>query len=148
MVYAQCTMNWENPNDEAVRKLLTEARTIAVVGCSPNPERSSHQIASFLLDQGYRMIPVHPAAREVHGQKAYASLLDIPKDVHVDIVDVFREPEATPLVAEQAVKIGAGALWLQQGIVNEDAYRISTAGGLACVMDQCIAVAYRLLMHD
>jgi len=141
-------MSWENPNDEVILKLLAGAKAIAVVGCSPNPERISHQIARFLLDQGYQLIPVHPVAKEVHGQKAYASLLDIPADIRVDIVDVFRKPEATPPIAEQAVAVGAKALWLQQGIINKEAYRIATGGGLTCVMDRCIAVMHRLLLHD
>lgn len=140
-------MSWNNPSDETLRELLAGSETVAVVGCSPNPARTSHQIAGFLLERGYNMIPVHPAAKEVHGRKAYASLLDIPRDIHVDIVDVFRKPEATPAIAEQAVAIKADALWLQQGIVNEDAHRIATAGGLTCVMDRCIAVMHRLLLH-
>jgi len=94
------------------------------------------------------MIPVHPVAKEVHGQNAYASLLDIPKSVHVDIVDVFRKPEAMPLIAEQAVEIGVGTFWLQQGVVNEEAYHIATGGGMTCLMGRCIAVMHRLLMHD
>lgn len=137
---------WKNPDDDTLRRILSRAKTVAVVGCSPKPERSSHQIAKFLQDAGYRIIPVHPKAEHIHGEKAYASLMEIPEDVHVDIVDVFRRPEATPQVAKEAVRIKAGALWLQQGIVNELAYKIATAAGLVCVMDQCIAVTHRLLM--
>ena len=135
-----------NPDDNTLRRILSEAATIAVVGCSPKPERASHRIAGFLQDAGYRIIPVHPAAKEIHGERVYASLTAIPRNVHVDIIDVFRRPEATPEVAKQAVAIGAGCLWLQQGIVSEQACRIATAAGLACVMDRCIAVTYRLLM--
>lgn len=138
-------MAWKNPDDDVIRKLLTEAGTIAVVGCSPKPDRSSHQIAEFLLAQGYHVIPVHPAADEILGQKVYAGLADIPE--RVDIVDVFRKPEATPAIARDAVAIGAKALWLQQGIVHDDAWKIATDGGLICVMDRCIAVMHRLLMR-
>lgn len=137
---------WQNPSDAALSELLKDAKTIAVVGCSPKPDRTSHQIAAFLIDRGYHVIPVHPQAREILGQKVYPRLADIP--LPVDIVDVFRKPEFTPPIAEAAVAIGAKALWLQQGIVNEEAYRVATAGGLTCVMDLCIAVMHRLLLHE
>ncbi|MDQ7011787.1 MAG: CoA-binding protein [Mariprofundaceae bacterium] len=138
-------MTWKNPDDNVIRELLAEAGTIAIVGCSPKPDRSSHQIAEFLLAQGYHVVPVHPATDEILGQKVYARLADIPEQV--DIVDVFRKPEATPAIAREAVAIGAKALWLQQGIVHEDAWKIATDGGLICVMDRCIAVMHRLLMR-
>jgi uncharacterized protein len=136
---------WQNPGDAELATLLRNARTIAVVGCSPRPERTSHQIAAFLLQHGYHVIPVHPKVDAILGRKVYATLADIPEPV--DIVNVFRRPEFTPPIAEEAVAIGAKALWLQQGIVNEDAYRIATAGGLICVMDRCIAVMHRLLLR-
>jgi len=128
-----------------LRKLLKEASTIAVYGCSPKPDRTSHQITSFLIDKGYEVFPVHPVAESILGRKCYAKLADIP--VHVDIVDVFRKAEFTPEVARQAVEIGAGALWLQQGIVSEESYRIAKEGGLTAVMDLCIAVMHRLLIR-
>lgn len=134
---------WQNPDDGVMTGLLKDAKTIAVVGCSPRPERASHQIAAFLLQHGYCVIPVHPKAGVILGQRVYASLADIPEPV--DIVDVFRRPEFTLPIAEAAVAIGAKALWLQQGIINEDAWRIATDGGLICVMDRCIAVMHRLL---
>jgi len=137
--------DWHNPTDDAIRDLLREAKTIAVVGCSPKPERTSHWITAFLLERGYRVIPVHPKAETILGQKVYPTLADIP--VPVDIVNVFRRSEFTPPVAEAAVTIGAKALWLQQGIANEEVFRIATDGGLICIMDRCIAVMHRLLMH-
>lgn len=137
--------SWQNPDDQELTTLLRNARTIAVVGCSPKPGRTSHQIAAFLLECGYHVIPVHPQADIILGQKVYASLSDIPE--RVDIVDVFRRPGFTPPIAEAAVAIAAKALWLQQGIVNEEAYRIATTGGLICVMDRCIAVMHRLLLR-
>ncbi|MDQ6966162.1 MAG: CoA-binding protein [Mariprofundaceae bacterium] len=136
---------WENPSDATLRKLLRESKTIAVVGCSPKPDRTSHQIAAFLIGKGYCVIPVHPKAKEILGQQVYPSLADIP--VPVDIVDVFLKPEFTPPIATGAVAIGAKVLWLQQGIVNEDAYRIATSGGLACVMYLCIDVVHLILMR-
>ena len=138
-------MNWQNPDDETLANLLEHAGTIAVYGCSPKPDRTSHQIAAFLIERGYNVIPVHPRAGAILGQKVYPTLADIP--VHVDIVNVFRKPEFTPDVARQAVEIGAGALWLQQGIINEESYRIAKDGGLIPVMDLCIAVMHRLLIR-
>lgn len=138
--------DWHNPSDEAIAALLREAKTVAVVGCSPKPDRTSYQIAGFLLEQGYRVIPVHPKAETILGQKVYPSLADIPGPV--DIVNVFRKPEFTPPIAEAAVAIRPKALWLQLGIANEKTWRIATDGGLICVMDRCIAVAYRQLLAE
>lgn len=137
-------MAFENPDDDKIARLLQEAKTIAVVGCSPKPDRTSHQIAAFLLEQGYRMIPVHPQADTILGQQVYPDLASIP--VHIDIVDVFRKAEATPPIAKAAVAVGAGALWLQQGISNEETARIAHEGRLTCVMDRCIAVMHRILL--
>jgi len=137
---------WNNPDDDAIAALLRAARRIAVVGCSPKPDRASHQIAAFLIEHGYEVFPVHPRAEEILGRKVYPDLASVPRPI--DIVDVFRKPEFTPDVARAAVRIGAGTLWLQQGIVNEEAWRIATEGGLICVMDRCIAVMHRLLIKD
>jgi len=137
---------WHNPDDGVIRNLLTAASNIAIVGCSPKPDRTSHQIAAFLKGNGYRIIPVHPAGGTIHGEQVCASLLDIPEDMHIDIVDVFRRPEYTPEIARQAMQIRAGALWLQQGIVSHEAFNIATEGGLTCVMGCCIAVMHRLLV--
>jgi predicted CoA-binding protein len=134
-----------NPPDTDIRQLLTSASTIAVVGASSNPERSSHGIMGRLLQLGYRVIPVNPNETEVLGQKAYPSLLDVPTPI--DIVDVFRRAEYTPAIADAAVKVHAKALWLQQGIVNEDAAARATAGGLMVIMDACIAVEHALLIR-
>ncbi|NOR72359.1 MAG: CoA-binding protein [Mariprofundaceae bacterium] len=138
-------MNWRNPDDATLTKLLERAGTIAVYGCSPKPDRTSHRIAASLIERGYNVIPVHPKAETILGQKVYPTLADIP--VHIDIVNVFRRAEFTPDVARQAVEIGAGALWLQQGIINEESYRIAKDGGLIPVMDLCIAVIHRLLVR-
>ena len=131
------------PSDDAIRQLLTDARTIAVVGASSSPDRPSYGIMRKLLSVGYRVIPVNPRETEVLGQKAYASLADIPEPV--DIVDVFRRAEDTPPIAEQAVGIHAKALWLQSGIVNEEAAATAAAGGLVVVMDACIGTLHSLL---
>jgi predicted CoA-binding protein len=132
-----------NPTDAAIKLLLSNARTIAVVGASANPERASHGVMHRLQRFGYQVIPVNPHEKEILGVPVYPSLSDI--DTHVDIVDVFRRAEFTPSIADEAVAIGAGALWLQLGIENEEAAQRATDGGLIVVMDLCIAVAHTLL---
>ena len=126
------------PEDRELRALLGDARTIAVVGLSSKPGRPSHTVAAYLQEHGYRIVPVNPSEDEVLGERAYVSLLDIPADVHVDVVDVFRRPEETPAVARDAVSIGAKVLWLQEGIVNEEASRIASDAGLDVIMGVCI----------
>jgi predicted CoA-binding protein len=136
-------MPHENPSDEVVRNLLTQARTIAVVGASSKADKPSNGVMRKLLAVGYRVIPVNPAESVVLGQKAYASLADIPETV--DIVDVFRRAEDTPPIADQAVAIGAKALWLQSGIANEETAARAKAGGLLVVMDACAGAMHSLL---
>jgi predicted CoA-binding protein len=132
-----------NPSDAELKQLMTEASTIAVVGASSNPEKSSYGIMRKLQSVGYHVIPVNPRETEVLGERAYASLSDIP--VPIDIVDVFRRSEDTPPVADEAVKIGAKALWLQSGIENEDAATRAKAGGLTVVMDSCLGTMHAVL---
>jgi predicted CoA-binding protein len=136
-------MPHQNPTDETLRTLLTEARTIAMVGASSNPDKPSHGIMKKMLAAGYHVIPVNPRETEVLGQKAFASLRDIPEKV--DIVDVFRRPEDTPPIADEAAAIGAKAIWLQSGISNEETARRAEAAGLLAVMDACIGVEHSLL---
>jgi predicted CoA-binding protein len=126
------------PEDRELRALLGEAHTIAVVGLSSKPDRSSLGVAGYLQDHGYRIIPVNPRETEVLGERAYETLLDIPADVHIDVVDVFRRAEDTPDVARDAVTVGAEVLWLQADIVNEEAYRIANDAGLDVIMGVCI----------
>ena len=132
-----------NPSTQDLRQLLTSASTIAIVGASSNPDKPSHGIMRKLQKVGYKVIPVNPHEAEVLGERAYATLADIPE--HVDIVDVFRRAEETPAIADEAVAIGARALWLQIGISNDDAAARATAGGLMAVMDACIGVTHALL---
>ncbi|HEY6677312.1 MAG TPA: CoA-binding protein [Actinomycetota bacterium] len=126
------------PSDATLWSILTQTRTIAVVGLSSKPHRDSYGVARYLQHRGYEVVPVNPNETEVLGETAYPSLLDVPTDVAIDIVDVFRKGEETPPVAEQAVSIGARVLWLQEGIVNDEARRIAEEGGLTVVMDLCI----------
>jgi uncharacterized protein len=129
-----------------LRSLLGEAQVVAVVGISSKPWRASHEVASYLQEHGYRIVPVNPNEDEVLGEQVYASLLDIPEEIHVDVVDVFRRAEHTPEVARDAVAIGARTLWLQEGIVSEEAARIAADGGLEVVMGVCIMKVRERLM--
>jgi len=126
------------PEDRELRALLGKAHAIAVVGLSSNEGRPSFGVARYLQTHGYRIVPVNPRETEVLGEPAYASLLEIPEDLSIDVVDVFRRAEETPPVARDAVAIGAKVLWLQEGIVNEEAYRIADAAGLEVIMGVCI----------
>jgi predicted CoA-binding protein len=136
-------MPHHNPSDQDVKRLLSAASTIAIVGASSNPDRPSNGIMRQLKSVGYRVIPVNPNETDVLGERAYPTLLDVPE--RIDIVDVFRRSEYTPAIADAAVKVGAKALWLQSGVTNEDAAARATAGGLTVVMDACIGVMYSVL---
>ncbi len=128
------------PSDAELRSILDEAKTIAVVGLSSKPSRPSNEVAVYLQRKGYRIVPVNPNENEVLGERAYPSLLDIPKYVAIDIVDVFRRAKEIPPIAADAVKVDAKVLWLQLDIVNEEARRIAEDGGLAVVMGACIKI--------
>ena len=132
-----------NPSDEQLKQLMTNATTIAVVGASNNPEKASHGIMRKLQRVGYRVIPVNPNEQEVLGERTYPSLSAIPEPI--DIVDVFRRAEDTPPIADEAVKIGAKTLWLQSGIVSQEAAARAKAGGLTVVMDACLGTLHALL---
>jgi uncharacterized protein len=125
------------------REILAQARTIALVGASPNPERPSNQVMRYLLDVGYRVIPVRPLdCEDVHGVPCVSTLAEI--DEPVDLVDVFRRPEFCADHAREAVAAGAGALWLQVGIESEDACQIAQEAGLDYVENACTMVVHRL----
>ncbi len=126
--------------DEA-RQILATSKTIAVVGLSNNPERPSHEVASYLQDEGYRIIPVNPRISETLGTKAYPSLRDVPEPV--DVVQIFRRPEHVPPIVDDAIAIGAKVVWMQLGIVHEEAAARARAAGLRVVMNTCMAT-----MHD
>jgi predicted CoA-binding protein len=123
-----------------IQRVLYNAKTIAIVGLSRNELRASYFVGYYLRRHGYRIIPVNPREPEILGEKSFQSLTDVP--VPVDIVNVFRAPDALPGIARQAVKIGAGALWCQFGVINEEGARIAEAGGVAVIMDRCIKVEH------
>jgi len=136
-------MAYANPPDTELKRLLTEATTIAMVGASSNPDKTSHGIMQKLQSVGYRVIPVNPRETEILGERSYPSLIDVPE--RIDIVDVFRRSEDTPGIADEAVTIGAKVLWLQSGITSDEAAARAKAGGLTVVMDTCIGATHSLL---
>ena len=136
-------MSHANPSDQDLRQLLTSATTIAMVGASANPDKPSHGIMRQLQKAGYRVIPVNPRETDILGERSYSSLIDVPE--RVDIVDVFRRSEDTPSIADDAVTIGAKALWLQTGVENDAAAAKAEAGGLQVVMNTCIGATHTRL---
>jgi predicted CoA-binding protein len=132
-----------NPPDDQLAQLLTNARTVAVVGASANPDKDSYGIMRRLKAVGYKVIPVNPRETEILGERSYPSLVDVPD--RIDIVDVFRRPEDIPSIADEAITIGAKALWLQIGIVNEEAAAHASASGMIVVMDACISTKHAAL---
>jgi uncharacterized protein len=124
----------------AIVEVLRSARTVAIVGLSPDELRASNFIGFYLRRHGYRVIPVNPKEKEILGEKSYPSLSGI--DVPVDIVDVFRRPEAVPDIAREAVAIGAKTLWLQFGVISAEGARIAEEGGMRVVMDRCMKVEH------
>jgi predicted CoA-binding protein len=123
-----------------IQRVLYNAKTIAIVGLSKNELRASYFVGYYLRRHGYRIIPVNPREPEILGEKSFQSLADVP--VPVDIVNVFRAPDALPGIARGAVKIGAGNLWCQFGVINEEGARIAEAGGVSVIMDRCIKVEH------
>jgi predicted CoA-binding protein len=132
-------------SDPARLAAILRFKRIAVVGMSANPHRPSHYVAEYLLQHGYDITPVNPNETEVLGRKCYPSLLDVPEPL--EIVDIFRNAAAVPPIVEQAVERGAKAIWMQLGVIHEEAARHAHEAGLAVVMDRCIMVDHRDLSH-
>ena len=131
---------------ENIRRILVEKEVIAVVGLSANWWRPSFFAAKYMQDHGYRIIPVNPNYEEILGETCYPSLEAIPKDVGVEIVDVFQKPEAATNVAKSALAIGAKVLWLQIGVINEEAKQLAEDGGLDVVMNRCVKIEHGRLL--
>jgi uncharacterized protein len=129
---------YQDPLD--IQRVLHSAKTIAVVGLSNNPLRASYFVGYYLKRHGYRVIPVNPRETEILGETCYPSLRGVPE--HVDIVDVFRAPDALPDIARDAVAIGADALWCQFGVINDEGSRIAADGGLTVIVDRCLKVEH------
>jgi uncharacterized protein len=123
-----------------IQRVILAARTIAIVGLSNNPLRASYFVGYYLKRHGYRVIPVNPREPEILGAKSFKTLSDVPE--HVDVVNVFRAPDALPGIAREAVAIAAGSLWCQFTVINEEGARIAEAGGLSVIMDRCLKVEH------
>lgn len=127
---------------ESIQQILASCRTVAVVGLSPKPHRASHEVAQYMQAHGWRIIPVNPNAREVLGQRAYASLAEAAQHERIDLVNVFRHSEDVPPIARDAIAVGAKALWLQLGIENEAALAQAARAGLLVVQNRCLKVEH------
>lgn len=138
------TLTWKNPDDNKIKSILEDAKTIAVVGLSANPDKTAYQIAKIMQDKGYKIIPVNPTVDRVLGEKAYDSLTDI--DIGFDIINVFRRPEYLPKIAQEAVETDCRVFWAQLGISNQDAYDYLTDHDFTVIMDKCIKVAHSELL--
>ncbi|MFW6126705.1 MAG: CoA-binding protein [Thermodesulfobacteriota bacterium] len=136
----ECQMPESNPDDEEIKQILKNNKVVAVVGLSPKPDRASHQVAQYLQEHGYQIVPVRPKADEILGEKAFANLRDIP--FPVDIVDIFRQVEAIPGIVDEAIAIGAKVVWMQLGLAeNQSACRAREAG-LQVVMNKCMKIEH------
>lgn len=131
-------------SDPILREILLSARIIASVGLSTNPGKESYRIATYLKEQGYRVIPVNPTAEEILGEKAYPDLRSVPEKI--DVVQVFRRPEDVPPVVDDAIRAGAKVVWMQEGIINEEAAQKAREAGLQVVMDTCMRSTHRRLI--
>lgn len=136
-----CEMPRENASSEEIRQLLQSTRTIAVVGLSDKPERDSYHVADYMQQHGYRIIPVNPAVSQVLGERSYPRLEDVPDKI--DLVDIFRKPEAVPEIVASAIAVGAKAVWMQLGIIHNAAADQARAAGLRVVMNKCLLIEHR-----
>jgi Predicted CoA-binding protein len=133
-------------SDQTMKDILLSTKTIASVGLSSNTEKESYWIASYLKEQGYHVIPVNPTATEIFGEKAYPDLESVPEKI--DVVQVFRKPEDVPPIVDDAIKVGAKVVWMQEGIVNEEAAQKARQAGLQVVMDACMRATHRRLIGE
>ena len=132
----QCEMADSNPPSDTIKEILSDSKRIAIVGLSDKPERDSNRVARYLIDHGYEVIPVNPTKEEILGRRSYPSLKDIPGDI--DVVDIFRRPEAIPEIVDDAIEIGARVIWMQIGLANREAAEKARKKGLKVVQSKCI----------
>ncbi len=137
-----CELPLSNASEREIDEILASARTVAVVGLSEKPDRESHIVARYLQANGYRIIPVKPGVAEVLGERCYPDLASIPPEITIDVVDIFRRPEFIPAVVDAAIVRGARAVWMQLGLVHNEAAGKARAAGLGVVMDRCMKVEH------
>lgn len=139
----------ESVDEETIFEILKKVKNIAVVGLSPKENRPSHRVAAYLKSVGYRIIPVRPLVKEVLGEKAYGSLEDIPPDIRIDMVNIFRRPEQVPQIVRSAISRGdVKVIWMQEGIVNESAAEDARKAKMTVVMDRCAYKEHRKMMEE
>ena len=132
--------------DEQIKDILRNLKTVAVVGISPKEDRPSYVVASYLKSKGYGIIPVRPDGEEILGEKVYHSLSEIPKEIKVEVVDIFRKSEDVPPVVEEAIQRGAKAIWMQEGVIHKEAGEKAEKAGLKVVMDRCMKKEHQRLL--
>jgi predicted CoA-binding protein len=132
--------------DEEMKEILYSCKTVAVVGISPKVDRPSYDVAAYLKSKGYRIIPVRPNGEEIMGEKVYPSLMEIPREIEIDVVAVFRKSEDVPPVVEEATRRGAKVIWMQEGIINLEAETKAEKAGVKVVMDRCMKKEHQRLL--
>ncbi len=131
-----------------IKNILSNFKTVAVVGISPNEGRPSYIVASYLKSKGYRIIPVRPDGNEILGEKVYHSLTEIPREIEVQVVDIFRKSEDVPPIVEEAIQRGAKAVWMQEGVIHQEAGEKAEKAGLKVVMDRCMKKEHQKLINQ
>jgi len=131
--------------DEELKDILKSFKTVAIVGVSPKEDRPSYIVASYLKSKGYRMIPVRPYGDTILGEKVYPNLMEIPKEIEIDVVDIFRKSEDVPPIVEEAIQRGAKVVWMQEGVIHEEAGAKAEKAGLKVVMNLCMKKEYQRL---
>jgi predicted CoA-binding protein len=134
--------------DEEIKDTLRHFKTVAVIGISPKEDRPSHIVASYLKSKGYQIIPVRPDGEEILGEKVYHSLSEIPQEIGVDVVDIFRRSEDVPPIVEEAIQRGAKVVWMQEGVIHKEAGERAEKAGLKVVMDRCMKKEHQRLMNQ
>jgi len=132
--------------DEEIKDTLNRLKTVAIVGISPKEDRPSYIVAAYLKSEGYRIIPVRPEGEEILGEKVYPSLMEIPKEIEIDVVDIFRKSEDAPPVVDEAIRRKAKVVWMQEGVINKEAGTKAEKAGLKVVMDRCMKKEHQRLL--
>lgn len=132
--------------NEGIKDILRNYKTVAIVGISPKEDRPSYRVASYLKSKGYRIIPVRPDGDEILGERVYHSLSEIPKEIGVEVVDIFRRSEDVPPIVEEAIQQGAKAIWMQEGVIHKQAAEKAEKAGLKVVMDRCMKKEHQRLL--
>lgn len=139
----QCILCASGASDEDIKDIVTKSKTVALVGISHKEERDSNRVARYLREHGYKVIPVNPKYKEVMGETCYPDLKSVPE--HIDVVDIFRNVEAIPGIVDEAIQVGAGAVWMQLGLAHEEAAEKARGAGLRVVMNKCMKIEHARL---